>query len=102
VARSAQDHGCRAPGAERRSRWSVRRLALFGSALRADFTAQSDVDVLVESQPGQTPSLGLFELESELGELLGRRVDVHAPGFLSPYFRGTVMREALDKYVARQ
>lgn len=84
------------------SRWSVRRLALFGSVLRGDFTPQSDIDVLVEFQPGKTPGLGFFEFQSELTELLGRRVDLHTPGFLSPYFRDAVLREAVDQYVAQQ
>jgi len=83
-------------------RWSVRRLALFGSVIRGDFTPQSDVDVLVEFEPGRTPGLGFFEFESELSRLFGRRVDLHTPGFLSPYFRDAVLREAVDQYVARQ
>lgn len=57
--------------------------------------------MLVEFQPGKTPGLDFFELQHELAELLGRRVDLHTPGFLSPYFREAVMREAVDPYVAQ-
>ncbi len=39
----------------------ISRLALFGSVLRDDFTDQSDVDVLVEFEPGHTPGLAFFQ-----------------------------------------
>jgi predicted nucleotidyltransferase len=59
------------------ARFGVRRLELFGSALRADFGAQSDVDVLVEFAADRTPSLGEFvELNETLSRVFGRRVDV--------------------------
>ena len=76
-------------------RYRVRRLALFGSVLRpADFRPTSDVDVLVEFEPGQVPSFGFVALQYELSSLLGRRVDLHTPASLSPYVRDTVVREA--------
>jgi len=78
----------------------IRRLALFGSALRDDFSPSSDVDVLVEFQPGATPGFRFFTIQDELSELLGRRVDLHTPGFLSPYFRDEVLAEARNVYVA--
>ena len=57
--------------------YGVRRLELFGSVLRPDFGAQSDVDVLVEFAPGRTPRLGEFvELNESLSGAFGRRVDL--------------------------
>jgi hypothetical protein len=79
----------------------IRRLALFGSILRDDFGPNSDVDVLIEFEPGQR--VGLFRLtgiELALSELLGRKVDLNTAGFLSPYFRDEVLREARTFYVA--
>jgi hypothetical protein len=81
-------------------RYHVRRLALFGSALRDDFGPQSDVDLLVEFDPGRTPGLGFFRLEAELATLLGRRVDLNTKASLSRHFRDRVLFEARDLYVA--
>jgi len=78
----------------------IRRLALFGSVLRDDFRPDSDVDVLVEFEPGHVPGLRFFALERELSEILGRKVDLNTPNFLSPYFRGRVLAEAEVQYVA--
>lgn len=81
-------------------RHGVTRLALFGSVLRDDFTAASDIDVLVEFAPGRTPGLGFFRMQDELTEILGRRVDLNTPNSLSPYFRDEVLREARAIHVA--
>jgi len=81
-------------------RHHVRRLALFGSVLRDDFTPESDVDVLVEFAPGRGPGLAFFAMEEELSTLLGRKVDLNTPGFLSRYFRERVLAEAENQYVA--
>jgi predicted nucleotidyltransferase len=79
----------------------IRRLALFGSVLRDDFTPDSDVDVLVEFEPdARVGLLGLARLEIELSELLGRKVDLNTPGFLSDYFRDKVLSEAEAQYDA--
>ena len=78
----------------------IRRLALFGSVLRDDFREDSDVDVLVEFEPGHVPGLAFFRLEIELSELLGRKVDLSTPGFLSDYFRDEVLAEAEVQYDA--
>ncbi|HEX5415928.1 MAG TPA: nucleotidyltransferase family protein [Chloroflexota bacterium] len=72
----------------------IRKLALFGSILRSDFGTDSDVDVLVEFEEGHTPGLAFFGMQEELSAILGRAVDLNTPGFLSPYFRERVMREA--------
>lgn len=82
-------------------RHGVARLALFGSILRDDFTPDSDIDVLVEFPPGQIPSLlDLGGMLMELRDILGREVDLKTPGFLSPYFRDRVVREAQTLYAA--
>ena len=78
----------------------IRRLALFGSVLRDDFGPDSDVDVLVEFEPDHVPGLRFFALERELSEILGRKVDLNTPSFLSPYFRSRVLAEAEVQYVA--
>lgn len=80
-------------------RHGIRRLALFGSVLRDDFGPDSDVDVLIEFEPGREPGLGFFRIEEELSALVGRDVDLHTPGFLSPHIRGDVLGEAEDQYV---
>ena len=80
-------------------RHHIRKLAFFGSVLRDDFTPESDVDVLVEFEPGTRVGLRFFALEQELSELLGRKVDLNTPGFLSKYFRDSVIAEAEPLYV---
>ena len=54
----------------------IRRLALFGSVLRDDFAPESDVDVLVEFEPGTRVGLALITMQDELSNMLGRRVDM--------------------------
>jgi len=82
-------------------RHHIRRLALFGSALRDDFTPDSDVDVLVEFEPGtRVGMIRLAGIELELSGILDRKVDMHTPGFISKYFRDQVLAEAEDQYVA--
>ncbi len=78
----------------------VRRLAIFGSALREDFRPDSDIDVLVEFELGRTPGLRFFEMQDDLSRLFGRTVDLHTPASLSRYFRNQVLAEAEDQYVA--
>ncbi len=75
-------------------RHGIQRLALFGSVLRDDFDPESDVDVLVEFEPGKAPGFGFFDVQKELSQLLGRRVDLNTPGFLSPRIRRRVENEA--------
>lgn len=78
----------------------IRRLALFGSILRDDFMHKSDVDVLVEFEPGHEPGLAFFTMQEELSEIFGRKVDLSTPNFLSEHFRDQVVAEADDLYVA--
>lgn len=79
-------------------RHKVRRLSLFGSVLRDDFGPESDVDVLVQFDPGESPGWELFTMQDELSSLLGRKVDLSTPGFLSRYFRDRVLAEAETVY----
>jgi len=78
----------------------VRRLAFFGSVLRSDFRPDSDIDILIEFEPGHVPGLAFFALQDELGQMLGHKVDLHTPASLSSYFRDQVLREAEPAYVA--
>ena len=82
-------------------RHHIRRLSLFGSILRDDFGPESDVDVLVEFERGHVPGLAFFAMERELSEILGRKVDLNTPQFLSPYFRDKALAEAQVQYVTR-
>lgn len=81
----------------------IRRLSIFGSALREDFRPDSDVDVLVEFEPDRIPTLfDIAGMEQELSSLLnGRKVDLRTPGDLSRYFRQQVMEEAEVQYAAK-
>lgn len=81
-------------------RHRIRKLALFGSVLRSDFEDESDIDVLVEFQPGFVPGLEFFAMESELSAILRRKVDLNTPAFLSKYFRERTIAEAQVEYVA--
>ena len=81
-------------------RHRVRRMALFGSVIRDDFTPQSDVDVLIEYEPGHADGFGFTDMRYELTDLLHREVDLHTPASISPYFRHEVMGDAEDIYVA--
>jgi predicted nucleotidyltransferase len=80
----------------------IRRLAVFGSALRDDFTPESDVDLLVEFQPGQKVSLfDMARMEMELEQIVhDHRVDLRTAGDLSHRFRDRVVAEAAPVYDA--
>lgn len=82
-------------------RHHILKLAFFGSVLREDFGPQSDVDVLVEFDPDHIPGLiRLSGMEIELGEILGKRVDLNTAKTLSPYFRDRVLEEARVQFLA--
>ncbi len=83
-------------------RHHIRKLAFFGSVLRDDFGPESDVDVLVEFEPGHVPGyIGLAAMEIELSEIIGRKVDINTPDCLSPYFRDKVVKMAEVGYARR-
>jgi len=81
-------------------RHHIRRLAFFGSVLRPDFGPESDVDVVVEFEPGYTPGLEFVAMRDELSHLLGRAVDLNTRNSLSRHFRDEVLREAELAYAA--
>jgi len=81
-------------------RRQIRWLALFGSVLRDDFRPDSDVDILVEFEPGTRLGFAFFDAQEELSQIIGRRVDLRTPRELSKYFRDEVLAEAEDVYVA--
>jgi predicted nucleotidyltransferase len=76
----------------------IRRLAFFGSAVRNDFGPQSDIDVLVEFEPGHMPGFDFFLIEAELSQLLGRKVDLQTENFISPEIRRSILSEAVTVY----
>jgi predicted nucleotidyltransferase len=78
----------------------IRKLSLFGSALRDDFRPDSDIDLLVEFRDGAAPSLlDLACMERELSVVLGgRKVDLRTPQELSRYFRDEVLSSASVQY----
>ena len=79
----------------------IRRLALFGSVLSDRFGSESDVDMLVEFEPGQVVGLlRMAAIERELSEILGRQVDLRTPADLSRYFRDEVLSTAEVQYAA--
>ena len=76
----------------------IKKLAIFGSVLRPDFRSDSDIDVLVEFEPGQVPGLAFFAMQEELSTILCRKVDLNTPQCLSRYFRDKVLQEAVAQY----
>jgi uncharacterized protein len=82
-------------------RWYIRKLSLFGSVLRDDFGLDSDVDVLVEFEPGETPGFALIRLEEELSALLGgRQVDLVIENALNRRVKKYVLAQAEVRYVS--
>jgi predicted nucleotidyltransferase len=78
--------------------YSIRKLSLFGSVLRDDFTKESDVEVLVEFEPGKTPGLDIITMEDELSSIINRQIDLRTLADLSRYFREQVLIEAMVIY----
>jgi uncharacterized protein len=76
-------------------RWRIRWLALFGSVLTDNFRPDSDIDLLVEFEPGWTPGLAIIDLEEELAALFGgRTVDLVSRKYLNRWIRDRVLAEA--------
>ncbi len=80
----------------------IKRLSLFGSMLNGTARPDSDVDLLVEFEPGMEPGLiGLSGMEAELSKLYdGRKVDLRTPNDLSRHFRADILRSARLQYAA--
>jgi predicted nucleotidyltransferase len=81
-------------------RYGIRKLAVFGSAIRGEMGRESDLDILVEFEPEVALGLRFITLQAELSALFGRRVDLVTAGFLSPHFRLRVVQEAVPLYEA--
>lgn len=81
-------------------RYRIVELAVFGSAARGDMRPDSDVDVLVEFEPGAHPGLGLFRLEEELADLFGHPVDMTRKALLKPLVRPSALHDAVILYAA--
>jgi uncharacterized protein len=77
--------------------WKVKKLSLFGSRLKGQARPDSDIDLLVEFEPGGEPGLiGISQLELELSDLAGgAKVDLRTAADLSKFFRDEVVRMAV-------
>jgi uncharacterized protein len=81
----------------------VRRLSLFGSAARGAATPQSDIDLMVEFESGQAPSLaGMSRLKEELSIIFGAaKLDLATASILrNPYRRKTILSDLRELYAA--
>ena len=85
-------------------KYQIRKLAFFGSVLRDDFGPESDVDVIVEFEPGATPGLKFFTLPDELKQIIGRDVDLltfeGVKHSRNPIRREAILKSAQVYYVA--
>ena len=80
-------------------RYAIRKLSLFGSVLRADFRADSDIDVLVEFEPEARINFFTFiDLQDGLTALFQRPVDLHTPNSLSRHMRTHIIETAQIVY----
>jgi predicted nucleotidyltransferase len=81
----------------------IRKLAFYGSVLRDDFAAGSDIDVLVEFQPGRVHGLAIIDIERELTAILGgqHKVDIVSEKFLNPRLRDRILETAEVQYAER-
>jgi predicted nucleotidyltransferase len=78
----------------------IRKLSLFGSVLSDSFGPDSDIDILVEFEPGHVPGLALIRMQDELSELFGsRKVDLVTPKFLNRRIQRKVQDEAVVQYI---
>ena len=81
-------------------RHHIRKLSFFGSVLRDDFRPDSDIDVLVEFEPGHVPGFAFIDIQDELSALLGRPVDLLTPQSISRWIRARVLADAEVQYAA--
>lgn len=81
-------------------RYQVIEMSIFGSTARGEARPDSDVDVLVVFAPGAVYGLEYFQLQRELGEILGRRVDLATKKWLKPWVRAEILRDARVIYAA--
>jgi predicted nucleotidyltransferase len=84
-------------------KYKIRSLSLFGSAVRNELKPESDIDILIEFEKGQTPGLITFmDIQRELTEKIGRQVDLRTKYDLSENFRNDVVAESKVEYVSRR
>jgi uncharacterized protein len=77
----------------------IKKLSLFGSALKGQLRPDSDIDILVQFEEGHVPGyFRLCEMENELTDIIGRKVDLRTPEELSRYFRNDVVKTAKVQY----
>lgn len=76
----------------------ITKMSLFGSVLRDDFHADSDIDILVVFEDGHTPGWEFISMEKRLSDIMGRKVDLNTLGFLSDTFRDDVRKQAVAIY----
>ena len=79
-------------------RYRIRELAIFGSAARGDMRPDSDVDIMIELEPGTHPGLGWWDLEDELEAVFGRKIDALQKKLLKPRVRVEAERDAVVLY----
>ncbi len=83
-------------------RHHIRKLSLFGSVLRDDFGPDSDVDILVEFEPGHTPGFAYVGVQQELSTMFGRHVDLVSEKYVNRFLRDEVLSTAEVMYDARR
>jgi len=77
----------------------IRKLSIFGSAVHDDFRPDSDVDILVQFEPGHVLGLAIMDLEAELSWILGgRKVDLVNEKHLNARLRDRILAEARVQY----
>jgi len=80
-------------------RHHIRKLALFGSVLRDDFGPQSDIDVLVDFEPGYAVGFEILDMEEELSRVFGgHKVDIVQEKYLNRWLRARVLASAEVQY----
>jgi len=83
-------------------RHRIRRLALFGSVLRDDFGPGSDVDMLVEFEPGYSPGWDIIHVEEDLSRVFGsRKVQILNPKYINRRLKGRILSSAVTQYEAK-
>jgi len=81
-------------------RYGIARLEVFGSVARGTAGPDSDVDLLYELAPGATLGWEIDDLQQQLSELLGRRVDLVSKRALHRRLQAEVLAEAQELYAA--
>jgi predicted nucleotidyltransferase len=83
------------------SKHHIRRLRVFGSVLRDDFGPSSDIDVLIEFEPGVSVGFAIVDVQNDLSDVFGGRpVDLVNPKYISRFIRHEVLTSAEEIYAA--